>query len=206
MKILVAVPCMDQVPARFAQSIATLQKTGECVIGFQVGSLVYLARENLAASAIEMGADYILWLDSDMVFNPDTLIKLIADREEGDIISGVYYRRVSPFTPVLYEKLSIEDGKASWKEFKDLPEEIFEAEGIGFGCCLTPTSVCADVLAKYGCMFTPINGTGEDLSFCWRARQLGYKIVVDPDITLGHVGSYVITDQFYNVFKSAKTE
>ena len=107
MKIMIAVPCMDQVPARFAQSLATLQKVGECVIGFQVGSLVYVARENLAGGAIEMGADYVLWLDSDMVFNPDTLVRLLADKDKGDIVSGLYYRRVSPFTPVLFKDLSI---------------------------------------------------------------------------------------------------
>lgn len=204
MKIMIAVPCMDQVPARFAQSLATLQKVGECVIGFQVGSLVYVARENLAGGAIEMGADYVLWLDSDMVFNPDTLVRLLADKDKGDIVSGLYYRRVSPFTPVLFKDLSIKETGASWTEFEELPEEIFECGGIGFGCVLTPTSVLADVLAKYGTMFTPLQGMGEDLSFCWRARELGYKIVCDPEIALGHVGTYVITEQFYNVFKLAK--
>lgn len=204
MKILIAVPCMDQVPARFAQSIATLQKVDQCVIGFQIGSLVYVARENLAAGAIEMEADYILWLDSDMVFNPDTLTKLLADRDKGDIISGLYFRRVSPFTPVIFKTLDIQEDTASWTEYKEIPEEVFECEGVGFGCVLMPTAAAADVLAKFGTMFTPINGMGEDLSFCWRARQCGYKIVCDPDISLGHVGSYVINEQFYNVFKSAK--
>ena len=69
MKIFIAVPCMDQVPARFAQSLAMLKKVGECAVGFQIGSLIYTSRNDLASKAIEMDADFVLWLDSDMVFN-----------------------------------------------------------------------------------------------------------------------------------------
>ena len=31
---------------------------------------------------------------------------------------------------------------------------------------------------------------GEDLSFCFKARECGYKIWVDDSIWPGHVGSY----------------
>ena len=64
MKTLVAVPCMDQVPAQFAQSLALLQKVDECAIAFQMGSLIYNSRNNLATMAIQKGVDQILWLDS----------------------------------------------------------------------------------------------------------------------------------------------
>ena len=88
MKIFIAIPSMDQVPAQFAQSLATLNKVdGECLVSFQIGSLIYHSRDALARKAIECEADYILWLDSDMVFAPDTLAKLLEDRESGDIIS-----------------------------------------------------------------------------------------------------------------------
>lgn len=72
-KILIAVPCMDMVSARFAQSLATLKKVGECTVSFLIGSLVYDSRNRLTAYAVAMEADYILWLDSDMVFAPDVL-------------------------------------------------------------------------------------------------------------------------------------
>lgn len=204
MKTLIAIPSMDTVPVRFCQSLAMLQKEGECAVGFQIGSLVYMARENLAKSAIEMGADYIFWLDSDMVFNPDVLKRMLANREKGDIISGLYFRRVSPYSPVLYDKLDLTENGATWSEFDELPDEIFECGGVGFGCVLMPTQICIDVMNEYHTMFTPVAGMGEDLSFCWRARQLGYKIVCDPSISLGHVGSYVITEQFFDVFNKAR--
>lgn len=204
-KIVIAVPCMDQVPAQFASSLATLTKVEACIIAFEVGSLIYTSREHLAAEAIRREADYIMWFDSDMVFAPDTLQRLMADIEklgEGAIVSGLYFRRMAPFSPVLHDQLDIdEEGKATWKDTDEIPDEIFEVAGCGFGCVLAPTNAFMDVMGKFGCMFTPINGTGEDLSFCWRARQCGWKIYCDPTIALGHVAHHMITRDYWQDYK-----
>ena len=207
MRILIAVPCMDSVPSQFAQSLATLNKVEECVVAFQMGSLIYNSRNYLATAAVKMEADYVLWLDSDMVFSSDVLQRLWQDRDKGDIITGVYYRRVEPYKPVLFSKLEIENDQCQWDGYDDFPQDkLFEVAGCGFGCVLTPTSVFVDVINKFGNMFSPLAGVGEDLSFCWRARQCGYKIVADPTIQLGHVGHYVIDKGFYDVYAKAKGE
>jgi hypothetical protein len=31
---------------------------------------------------------------------------------------------------------------------------------------------------------------GEDITFCWKATQMGFRIYADPQITPGHLGSY----------------
>ena len=205
MKVLIAVPCMDTVPSQFAQSLAVLNKVENCAIAFQMGSLIYTSRNNLASMAVQNECDYVLWLDSDMIFPPDVLQKLLEDREKGDIITGVYYRRVKPFKPVLYSKLEINDEGCDWLGYDDYPtDDLFEVAGCGFGCVLTPTNVFLDVAQKFGDMFAPINGVGEDLSFCWRAKQCGYKIMADPSIQCGHVGHYVIDRQFFETYKVAR--
>ena len=207
MNILIAVPCMDQVPAHFAQSLAMLDKGGHaCAVAFQVGSLIYNSRNDLAAQAVKMEADYILWLDSDMVFPRDLLGTLFEDREKGDIVSGLYFRRVPPFSPVAMSKLSVrEDGNGcDYEDLKDIPDDIFEAEGVGFGCVLMPTDVILSVMAKFGNCFMPEWGMGEDLAFCYRARECGYKIVVDPKITLGHVGNQIVTRTFYETLRKGE--
>lgn len=207
MKTLIAIPSMDQVPARFAQSLAMLQKEGDCAVTFQIGSLVYMSRDSLAQQAIQMGADRILWLDSDMVFSPDVLSCLSRTMEEtkADMVTGVYFRRVEPFTPVLYEKLEMKDGKVNYKDWCDLPkEDVFEVAGCGFGCVLMNTDVALSILAKFHEMFLPFDGMGEDLAFCWRARQCGYKIVCNQTLPLGHVGYNVVTRGFYNVYQKNK--
>lgn len=202
MNILIAVPSMDDVPARFAQSLSMLRKVGHCAIAFQIGSLVYMSRNELAKRAMEIGADYVLWLDSDMVFDADLLEKLMADMGEGvDMVSGVYFRRNPPFTPVMYSKLEMsEDERPIWEDLKDVPEEMFEAAGIGFGCVLMRTSVLMNVFSKYLCLFDPLRGMGEDLSFCWRARQLGHKVWVDPKVQCGHVTKTIVDQNFYKAY------
>lgn len=204
MKTLIAVPTMDTVPAQFAHSLAILEKVDEVAVAFQVGSLIYAARNDLAQKAIEFGADQVLWLDSDMIFPPDTLKKLIANKDKGDIISGLYFRRVSPFTPVIFDKLDIEEQGTTFTEFTEIPDEPFEIGGCGFGCVLTPTEIFIDVLNTYRTCFEPLKGAGEDLSFCWRARQRGYKIICDPSIKLGHVGHFVINESFYKSFNAGR--
>lgn len=200
MKTVVAIPAMNSVPTQFAASLALLRKDEDTVIGFKIGSLVYSARNELALSAVKMGADYVLWLDSDMVFEPDTLDRLMKDAQEkqGDIISGVYYKRVYPYTPVLYEKFDITDNQTTHKVQAEIPDHIFEIDACGFGCVLTPVPVLKAVIDKYGAPFNPLNGNGEDLSFCWRARQLGCKIFCDPSVQCGHVGYQIITKSFYD--------
>ena len=210
MRILIAVPCMDQVPVPFCQSLARLEKVGECVLAMKAGSLIYTSRNDLATIAIKIEADYVFWLDSDMVFKPDTLVRMVETLQKNklDILTGLYFRRVQPFTPVLFDKLDMDmdSDVLDWSEFKDIPEELFEVGGCGFGCVLMDTGVFLDVQGKYGNMFAPMGNNGEDVAFCVRARGCGYKIYCDPSIICGHVGYSVIDDQFFKALKSAEVK
>ena len=85
MKIFIAIPSLETVPALFCQSLALLQRAGDTVVGFEVGSLVYEARNKLAREAIRAEADYVLWLDSDMVFAPNLLQRMLKVCQENDI-------------------------------------------------------------------------------------------------------------------------
>ena len=209
-KIMIAVPCMDQVPAPFAQSLAMIRKPDDDVAcSFQMGSLIYTSRNNLALQAMKAEFDYMLWLDSDMVFQQDLLIKMkqVMDEKDLDFLTGLYFRRVPPFTPVLFDQLDIdENGICTWTDWKDVPEGMFKIGGCGFGCVLIKTDVLFDVQAKFGEMFNPIANMGEDLSFCWRARQCGYDIWCDPSLVCGHVGYTIINDKFYQSYRSVHPE
>ena len=208
-KIMIAVPCMDQVPAPFAQSLAMIRKPDDDVAcSFQMGSLIYTSRNNLALQAMKAEFDYMLWLDSDMVFQQDLLIKMkqVMDEKDLDFLTGLYFRRVPPFTPVLFDQLDIEDGFCTWTDWKDVPEGMFKIGGCGFGCVLIKTDVLFDVQSKFGEMFNPIANMGEDLSFCWRARQCGYDIWCDPSLVCGHVGYTIINDKFYQSYRSVHPE
>ena len=204
MKILIAIPCMDSVPVGFCQSLAQLKKIGECSLAMNAGSLVYHSRDALAIKAVQNDYDYVLWLDSDMTFPADLLIRMMDTLQKNDLdfLTGLYFRRQLPYSPVLFEKFELNGDLASWKNIQELPEGgLFEVEGCGFGCVLMKTDVILDVQGKFRKMFEPKNNCGEDLAFCWRARQCGYKVICDPTIECGHVGHVTISRDFYEAYK-----
>lgn len=199
-KILICIPAMDMVATGFSQSLAMLQKGGnETAIMFEVGSLIYEARNKLAKQAIAMGADYTMWFDSDMLFKPDTMIRLLA--HDAPMVSGAYFRRSPPYHLVAFDECDAETRK--WTDLP-LPTETVKCGGVGFGCVLIKTEVLFEVAARYKTWFEPFNGFGEDLSFCWRARQCGYDILLDPTITCGHVGHIVVNEDFYKAYAEGK--
>ena len=206
-KILIAVPCMDMVSARFAQSLTTMKKVGQCTVSFLIGSLIYDSRNKLAGLAVEMDADYILWLDSDMVFRPDTLERMMTvldEHPEIDVLSGLYFRRGQPFSPVLFKTLEVnEQGTLDWSDYEELPNELFEIAGCGFGCVLMRTDMLLDIAGKEGAgrWFTPIADAGEDCAFCIRARREGYKIYCDPTVDCGHMAYTPVTKDFWKAIR-----
>lgn len=203
MKTLIAIPCMDQVPVPFCSSLALLTKPEGTVLAMNPGSLIYTSRDHLAQMAIEMEADYVFWMDSDMQFPQDCLVRMLdtIKRNDLDILTGLYFRRVPPYSPVLFDQLEMEKGVCKWSEFKEIPNDIFEVGGCGFGCVLMKTEIFFNVLGRFGMMFTPIGSNGEDVAFCIRARECGYKIFCDPSVICGHVGYSVIDDKFYKAYK-----
>lgn len=203
MKVFIAVPCMDTLPALFCQSLAMLQRAGDTMIGFEVGSLVYNARNNLARQAIKAEADWILWLDSDMVFGPNLLQRMLKVCTEKDIdfLTALCFRRKPPYTPCLFDRLEKVEKGASYTAIMSVPDGRFQVGGCGFAGVLMSTDILLSVASNFnGRMFDPIDGFGEDLAFCWRARQCGYEIWCDSDIEMGHVGQCVVTRSFFEAY------
>lgn len=204
MKVFIAIPSMDTLPALFCQSLALLKRAGDTMVGFEVGSLVYNARNNLARQAIKAEADWVLWLDSDMVFEPNFLQRMMAVCKENDIdfLTALCFRRKPPYTPTLFDRLERTDKGASYTALMSVPDGRFKVGGCGFAGVLMSTDVLLSVAAKFnGRMFDPFEGFGEDVAFCWRARQCGYDIWCDSDIEMGHVGNFVVTRAVFEAYQ-----
>lgn len=207
MKVFIAVPSMDTIPALFAQSLALLQRDCEVQIGWEVGSLVYHARNNLARQALKTDADYVLWLDSDMVFAPDTLIRMLKVCKDNDIdfLTAVCFRRKPPYTPCLFDRLEKVEKGASYTALMSVPEGLFKVGGCGFAGVLMASDVLLSVQSKFnGRMFDPMDGFGEDVSFCWKARQCGYEIWCDSSIEFGHVGNCIVTRGYFEAYNGGE--
>ena len=206
MRILIAVPCMDTLDTMFVNSLLSLNKPGFTQFQFQSSSLVYDSRNKLAAAAVEGNFTHVLWLDSDMVFGPNTLIDLMKDLDEGrDIVTALAFARRPPFSPCIYKKLrqGINADEIEAEHYLDYPKrKIFEVEGHGFACCLMKADVFRRMQEEDNehQPFAPIYPFGEDLSMCIRARRKGIKLFCDSRIVIGHVARTVVTEQSYQQF------
>lgn len=192
MKLLIAVPAMDFVHVEFLKSLLRLtNKLKDDGIDFETriesGSLVHMARDRLARYAMNANFSHVLWLDSDMVFEPEILEDLQFSGKP--FVTGIAHGRRKPYMSCLFKSYWPEVIK--W-EYKDYPHNTFEVAACGFAAVLIETKILSDVILKFNTGFTPTEYFGEDVAFCDRARQLGHKVYAEPGVRLGHVGHITI--------------
>lgn len=206
MKTLIAVPCMDMVPVKFMTSLLDLRKPEDSYYAVNANCLIYDSRNIFSSNAIQKGYDRVLWLDSDMQFDADLLERLSEDMDADPgkkVISALYFKRKIPTTPVIYKRLDYgqsEAGqiKATVESYLDYPKDaLFEVEGCGFGAVLTSVDILRDVWDSFGPPFDPMTHMGEDLSFCWRVKEIGESIYCDSRVKCGHIGSYEFNEAVY---------
>ena len=193
-KVLIAVPALDVMPTLTAYCMLTMKRDCPSRFSFIVRASCHDARNLLAREAVDSGVDRVLWIDSDMVFGDDLMVKLGEDLDKGyDMVGGIYFRREIPTSPLVYRVIDGKTGEA--KVWKDYPRDsLFECAGYGFGAVMMKT----ELLKKLGdYAFTPFNHLSEDLSFCARAQEAGARIACDSRVKVGHVGQIVIGEQLY---------
>lgn len=207
MKIGIAIPCMDMVQTQFMASLIGLDKPEGSQVMIAQSSLIYDARDTLGRQAIDLECDRILWLDSDMKFEPDLLRRLSEDLDAGrEFVTALYFTRKRPVEPVIFKSLKIEtdeDGYITTKidRYTTYLNDkcLFPIAACGFGACMMTTDLYKRVALKYGSPFTPLLGMGEDIAFCYRAQQVGAKLYCDQDIQVKHIGYYYYDeDDFIN--------
>ena len=166
MKTLIAIPCMDMVHTTFMRSLIGMNRCGETQFAIACSSLIYDARNQLVKKAIDEKFDRILWLDSDMDFQPDLMNRLSARLDEGrDLVTGIYFSRRAPVKPVFYEAVGYYHDDANQSvtphavPFLEYPKDsLFEIQGCGFGGVMHTVELAKKVQDKYGVPFAPILG------------------------------------------------
>lgn len=144
-------------------------------------------------------ADYVLFCDDDIVVEKDTLERLLSHKK--DIVAGLCTKRADPPEPVFRQWL---DEIQNYGIIIDWPKgKLVEVDATGTGLLLISRKVIEEVAKSYypysntgnGFWFEFLRGPhgaewGEDVSFCWKARRLGFQIFVDTAVTPGHIGDY----------------
>lgn len=214
MKLLVAIPCADEIPKPFVESLMSLRFKGDTKVKFIAHSLIYDARNQFANYAIQNNFDYVLWLDSDMVFTNNEFEELMNELGDKDYLTGLYFNRRPNYKTVIFKKLGWEKGEQEFEikpiaeHYEDYPKkDVFEIEGSGFGFVLTSVKCLKKIKDEYGLPFSPILGFGEDLSFCLRLKEQGIKMYCDSKANIGHLSKFVVDERMSEAMKrGAKNE
>ena len=190
------------------ESLLNLVNQSEHDLHISLATRGYTVAENRNYCVIQAQknkSDYILFIDDDMVFPPETLDQLLYHKKE--IVGVNSYSRCLP----LSSTVGLMDEKGNYKhpdkypafEMK-IPDYLFEAYFVGCGVCLINMKVFEEVKEPFFKFTYQKNGLvkgGEDGNFCERAREKGFKIWCDPNVEVGHLGIIEFGEDLDNKLK-----
>lgn len=138
-----------------------------------------------------LNGDWLWIMGDDHMFEPDLLPRLLAHNV--DVVVPHCLRRNPPWTPVVN---SHEDDDG-WQVSADLPAEgLTEIWSAGSAGMLVRRRVFDAVEDPW---FTPAQdaiGLNEDIHFCRKVRDAGFKIWCDPAALLGHISHYTVYPRY----------
>lgn len=194
MKILVAVSNnRSDLNIQFVRSLIELvsytSKMGhQTVLTFFDYYDIATMRNHAVKKAFETEMDYVFFLDADMIYPYDSIVRLLGHQKE--CVAGFYVTRRLPTQPVHFKSTKL-DGTLGAEE-----NRIAERTGLveqacgGFGGVLVSINVLKQM--KYP-FFRVMYGddesimVGEDIYFFIELEKLGIKAYLDCDLKYGHV-------------------
>lgn len=211
MRVLIAIPSFDE-RAVFNSAYRALWSLDagenellfECVSGYDCAT----ARNKMAQKALDIGADYLLMVDSDTVLPEDALVNML--EEPVDVCLGYYAHRDADN---VYRgrtnicKLYQPNGKKYFNyplesvytatemhELRDSGQNRIQVHGGGMGCALIRTGVFNRIRYPW---YDWVNYAddhrgvlSEDLYFCEGCRKHGIPIWMDTRVGCGHMFRY----------------
>jgi hypothetical protein len=192
--VSILVPTKDTVYSHFSYSLSnmiklTTQMGIETHLFFDASTILINQRESLIKQAIEVGSEWVLWLDSDMMFPPSVLMRLLAHNE--DLVGCNYMKRSYPFKTVAFTDTS------DWENWIPIQysNELVEAEAVGMGCFLMRTKLFKELQKPYfEYTYQPKTEDwgGEDFTLFKKFNKLGHKLKIDMNLSneIYHIGTF----------------
>lgn len=151
------------------------------------------ARNRMVPMALEQGADYLFWVDADMVLPAPSLIRLL--NHNVDIVGADYRRRTGDFGRI---GLDLDGNRISGEG-----TGLVERGMIGLGCLLIKAAVFRKLEAPWFARLwlterasadNPFGFATEDSYLCNYARHHGYTVWCDMDLTreVQHIGEMAV--------------
>lgn len=205
--VVVGIPTFGMVSHYFAQARQgqMFPLVSSSVDMYVKGKPIAEARNEIVQYALDAGANYIYWLDDDVIAPPDAFLKLW--KHQKDIINGVYWSKSNPPMPLLFR------GHLDMPYLNWHMGDLIEIDAAGNGLTLVKTDVYRTIADKIGGPWysteygsfpgvkaSPHNNT-EDLYFYWKAKKAGFKVWADTSVQAMHYEKN--TDVMYHMPSSS---
>jgi len=167
-------------------------------------SIITMARNALVHEFLKTDATELLFIDADVVATADDMLRLMAQSK--DITTGAYPRRAKDqnFFADLYFDANGDlefDGSLMRVEraptgFMLIQRHVIEKMVAAHPEWTYEKSPTEKMSAVFDFAIVDGKYVGEDYLFCDRATQMGFKVYIDVDISLPHVGSNEFSRNF----------
>lgn len=196
MKILIGIPTAEMARrADFYDYFNMLDKPDGTICSFSHGQSPARGRNLIIEQALEHNCTHIFFLDDDVAFKPDTLMRLMS--HDVDMVTGLYLFRNYPHQPIIFD-YSDEEGKCRHINLEN-QTGLIEIVNAGLGCCLINTKVFRAIEKPYIRLGQlEKDGWCDDIDFFNRARAVGFKLYCDFNIPIGHFASITVWPSMVN--------
>lgn len=149
------------------------------------GKKIDEARNEVSRQAIDLGFEFLLFLDDDVILPPDAVRRLTHTLKASgaDVAGGIYPTKWLPAEPVVYRG----DGRGAFYDWKD--GDVFEADAIGTGCMIIRVSILKELEEPWFKWDYGVEGgreVSDDIYFCRKLREKGFKILGDSNVICKH--------------------
>lgn len=136
-------------------------------------------RERIVQAALRVESEWLIFIDSDMVFPSNGIETLIS---RGKDVIGAWYntRNAEPIVPTVR---MWDGGELAVPRTK--PDAPFRCATVGTGFMCIRLESLKKMKPRY---FRQDDEYGDDISFCLRAADAGLEVWCDPTIPMQHVG------------------
>ncbi len=206
LKVMLCIPLHTNYSGHksFWISLLMMAKPGRWEVIECTRAMVADARNLMVQKALELGCTHVLFTDDDHILPPDAGLRLL--EHDVDIVGALAFQRKKPYSPCIYNAVKDElTGDIGLTPVELIKQGLQEVTAIGFSFVLIKVQVLQKLEFPwfvYGDkslgIHTKLGGIGEDLSFCIRAGNVGYKVFCDTDLIVPHIAEpLLVDDQIY---------
>lgn len=218
LSVMIGMPAGRDLPGLTVKSLMGTQSLCRDVqvpfsFGMVIGSaVVQWARDEVIDLFLQSTATRLFWIDSDMVWEPEQFMRLLALSQYRDVICAAYPAKKDQ--PTFYVNWDADAG------LEQGDYGLMKINGLGLGFTVMSRAVVEQLAAKAERIIDDVTGRdmaavfrigrtdegkrqGEDMAFFSDIRALGYDVFMDPTVDLGHIGQKQYTGSIRDALQPA---